>query len=149
MSDFRTIEIDFDVHKMLENERTSFAESANDTLRRLLKLPLRTPTVVGTGAVKYRSWSDEGVTLAHGTALKMRYNRQSYDGAIVDGKWVVGGKSFDSPSGAASGTAITKSGKHTRLDGWNYWEAKQPGEEKWTRISALKTSNATFEKLGL
>jgi len=115
------------------------------------KLPPRTASAVGAETTARRSWSDEGVTLAHGTALRMRYNRQSYEGAIVDGKWIVEGKLFDSPSGAASGVAITKGGNHTRLDGWIYWEVKQPGEDKWTRISALRIgrSKLTLEELGL
>ena len=152
MSEFRTIEIDFDVHKLIENERTGFTESANDALRRLLKLPPRAAAKATKKAVNgLRSWADEGVTLAHGTAIKMRYNGRLYEGEIVDGKWVVDGKTFDSPSGAASGVAITKKGKHTRLDGWIYWEAKQPGEDKWKRIAALRTSTSTvtLEELGL
>lgn len=150
MSEFRTIEIDFDVHKLIENERTGFTESANDALRRLLKLPPRASAKPGKKAVSgHRSWSDEGVTLAHGTSLRMRYNGRLHEGEIVDGKWIVDGKTFDSPSGAASGVAITKSGKHTRLDGWIYWEAKQPGEDKWMRITSLRTGTVTLEVLGL
>lgn len=148
MSDFRTIEIDFDVHRLIENERTGFAESANEALRRLLKLPPRVAAKSNKKPVNgHRSWSDEGVTLAHRTAIKMRYNGRLHEGEIVDGKWVVDGKTFDSPSGAASGVAITRSGKHTRLDGWIYWEAKQPGEDKWTRIAALRTGMVTLEDL--
>jgi hypothetical protein len=41
----------------------------------------------------------------------MSYNGRQYAGEIVDGKWVIEGKTFDSPSGAASGVALTKSGK--------------------------------------
>ncbi|MEJ1969542.1 MAG: hypothetical protein WDN03_13055 [Rhizomicrobium sp.] len=150
MSEFRTIEIDFDVHKLIENERTGFTESANDALRRLLKLPPRAAAKPGKKAVNgHRSWSDEGVTLAHGTALRMRYNGRLHEGEIVDGKWIVDGKTFDSPSGAASGVAITKSGKHTRLDGWIYWEAKQPGEDNWARITSLRTGAVTLEDLDL
>lgn len=152
MPEFRTIEIDFDVHKLIENERTNFTESANDALRRLLKLP---PNSVAKPSKKtvnsHRSWADEGVTLAHGTALRMRYNGRLHEGEIVDGKWVVDGKAFDSPSGAASGVAITKSGNRTRLDGWIYWEAKLPGEDKWVRIASLRTrtNTVTLEDLGL
>jgi hypothetical protein len=101
-----------------------------------------------------RSWSGEGVTLPHGTILKMRYNGRQHEGEIVDGKWIIDGKTFDSPSGAASGVAITKSGKKTRLDGWTYWEAKVPGDTSWTPISSLRrklNSRSTFtaEELGL
>ena len=38
MSEFRSIEIDFDVHKVIEIERRGFQESPNDVLRRLLKI---------------------------------------------------------------------------------------------------------------
>ncbi|MGH6978251.1 MAG: hypothetical protein ACRED4_03000, partial [Brevundimonas sp.] len=33
-----TIEIDFDVHKTIETNRTSFAETPNDVLKRLLAI---------------------------------------------------------------------------------------------------------------
>ena len=139
MADFRSIEIDFDIHRLIETERTSFAETANDALRRLLKLPTKaTPAPVNKPAGNRRAWSHEGVTLSHGTALRMLYNKRKYEGEIVDGAWVIEGKKYDSPSGAASGVGITKSGHKTRLDGWIYWEVKQPGESQWTRISALR-----------
>jgi hypothetical protein len=51
------------------------------------------------------------VSLVHGTRFRMSYNGRQYAGEIVDGKWVIEGKTFDSPSGAASGVALTKSGK--------------------------------------
>ena len=145
MADFRTIEIDFDIHKLIEAARTSFTESPNDALRRILELPPKASVAKpdSKASAGERSWSDEGVTLPHGTALVMEYNKRRYEGEIVDGKWVIGGKTFSSPSGAASGIAITKNGEKTRLDGWMYWEVKQPGESQWKRISALrKAANA-------
>jgi hypothetical protein len=36
MSATRSIEIDFDVHKLIEQERVSFSDTPNETLRRLL-----------------------------------------------------------------------------------------------------------------
>jgi hypothetical protein len=38
MADLQTIEIDFDVHKRIELERTSFTETPNAVLRRLLSI---------------------------------------------------------------------------------------------------------------
>ena len=155
MTDFRTIEIDFDIHKLIESERRSFAETPNDALRRLLRLPTRERAKpVTRSANGQRSWSGEGFTLPHGTMLKMRYNGRQHEGEIVDGKWVIDGKLFDSPSGAASGVAITKSGKSTRLDGWIYWQVRVPGETSWTPIGALRremhrVSNLTAKELGL
>jgi hypothetical protein len=155
VTEFRTIEIDFDVHKLVENERKSFAETPNDALRRLLGLPNRISAKSSEKVVKAtRSWSDEGITLPHGTALKMTYNGRQHEGRIVDGKWYVDGKTFDSPSGAASGVALTKGGKRTRLDGWIYWQVRVPGDASWTPISVLRrkligASKFTAEELGL
>lgn len=150
MLDFRAIEIDFDVHKAIEQERKSFVETPNDVLRRLLKLPsrqnLKAETRPPSGA---RAWSGEGVTLPHGTDLRMKYNGRQHRGEIVDGKWVVDGRTFESPSGAASGVAITKGGRRTRLDGWNYWEVKLPEDSAWKHISSLRTPTVTLEELGL
>jgi hypothetical protein len=137
MPELRTIEIDFDIHKLIEGERRSFSESPNSALRRLLKLPeIARPEPHKQPNANGRSWSGEGVIIPHGTAARMRYNGRLFEGRIVDGKWVIEGKSFDSPSGAASGIAITKKGRKTRLDGWIYWEVQLNGS--WTSISALR-----------
>jgi hypothetical protein len=77
----------------------------------------------------------------------MRYNGRQYEGEIVDGKWVIEGKTFDSPSGAASGIAITKRGKTTRLDGWIYWEIQAAGDTGWTPIKALRPAGSTHVSL--
>jgi len=147
------IEIDFDVHKLVETERRSFAETPNDALRRLLGLSHRVKPLEKTGK-GMRSWSGEGVTLPHGTSLKMSYNGRQHEGKIVDGKWYVDGKTCDSPSGAASGVALTKGGKRTRLDGWIYWQVRVPGDASWTPIGVLRrklngASSLTAEELGL
>ena len=136
MSELRTIEIDFDVHKIIELERTGFSETPNEVLRRLLKVngPLPTkPTTEPAG----RPWSGKGVTLSHGTELRMEYNGRQYTGAIENGEWVVEGKRFRSPSAAAGGVAVTKNGKHTNLDGWIYWYAKRSGDTEWVAIKQL------------
>jgi hypothetical protein len=156
MAQFRNIEIDFDVHKLIENERRGFNESPNDALRRLLKLGERkSPPARGAPAPAptKRSWSDKGVVLRHGTAIRMDYSGHTYQGHIVDGEWVIGDQKFDSPSGAASGVAVTKRGKTTRLDGWKYWHVKPPGENDWTPLDDLR-HKGTFaainpEELGL
>jgi hypothetical protein len=139
MSEFRTIEIDFDVHKVIEGERRNFGESPNDVLRRLFQLPQNTPPSADKKVINgTRSWSGDGVTLPHGTFLKMKYNGRQHQGEIVDGKWIIDGHEFESPSGAASGVAITKNGKKTRLDGWIYWEVRLVGENQWTPLRSLR-----------
>ena len=138
MSDLRTIEIDFDLHKIIELERQSFSETPNEVLRRLLKVSGRSPSPEPQEAKSGRPWSGKGVTLPHGTELQMDYNGRQYTGTIDDGEWVVDGRRFKSPSAAAGGVAVTKSGKHTNLDGWNYWKAKRPGDINWIEIKRMR-----------
>jgi hypothetical protein len=136
MTDFRTIEIDFDIHKLIEANRRSFRDSANDVLRHLLKLG--EPAPIETGARAGRPWTGEGATLPHGTIVRMSYNGRLHEGQIIDGKWVVEKETFDSPSGAASGVAVTRKGKRTKLDGWIYWKVKRPGDANWVELSNLR-----------
>jgi hypothetical protein len=98
-----------------------------------------------------RSWSDEDVTLPHGTLLRMNYSGRRYEGKIIDGKWIISGQSFDSPSGAASGIAVTRKGTKTKLDGWMYWHVKRPDDKEWVAINQLrpKPKLPTLEELGL
>jgi hypothetical protein len=156
MPELTTIEIDFDVYKLIEAERRSFDEPRLVALRRLLKLPEKPGNGLINGDIPARrAWSGEDVTLVHGTRLRMSYNGRQYQGEIVDGRWVAEGKTFDSPSGAASGVAITKSGKTTRLDGWGYWEVQVPGDTGWTPLKTLRprrivgSTDLSAEELGL
>jgi hypothetical protein len=151
-----TIEIDFDVYQLIEAERRGFDEPRIAALRRLLKLPPKIRAESASGKIlARRPWSGDEVTLVHGTKLRMSYNGRRYEGEIVDGKWVIEGKIFDSPSGAASGIALTKSGKTTRLDGWIYWEVQVPGDTVWMPIKAMRphrvagSISPSLERLGL
>ena len=138
VTNLRTIDIDFDVHQAIEKERTSFSDSPNDVLRRLLKLgaapsgPLTLPEAGGS------PWSSKGVTLPHGTELRMDYNGKRYSGSINNGEWLVEGKRFKSPSAAAGGAALTRDGKHPQLDGWIYWYCKRPGDSDWVGINEFR-----------
>lgn len=156
MPQYRAIEIDFDVHKLIEGERRGFDEAPNAALRRLLGLPPPPSKATESESETARGWHDEGVFLPDGTRVRMTYGRgkQVIEGQIRDGRWVIGGKTFASPSGAASELAVTKSGKKTKLNGWNYFEVQLPGEKTWGSLSALraKASGAdhiTLKELGL
>jgi hypothetical protein len=130
------IEIDWDIHKLIEAERRGFDEPPYVALRRLLKMPPITPAPeqlrlepVSAGI----PWTEEGVTVPHGSAARMEYDRgrQIYEGQFLNGRLVVNGQTFKTLSAAASALALTKDGTHTNLNGWNYWHAKFPGETKW------------------
>lgn len=148
-----TIEIDFDIHKMIEGERRSFSEPHYVALRRLLKLPHIEPEPAKeqTRASEGRSWREGLVELPHGTLARMAYDRgkQVFEGEFLDGKLVVNGQSFAALSEAASGLARTKAGKKTQLNGWIYWEAQLPGETKWRRLSDMRDDGRRKLKIKL
>lgn len=136
------IEIDFDIHKMIEAERQGFNEPPYIALRRLLKLPTvaspasNTPEVIGDGV----PFVEDNVTVPHGSLARMEYQRgkQVYEGQFLNGKLIVNGQSFSSLSAAASALAVTKKGAKTSLNGWLYWQAKFPGESNWRSLLALR-----------
>ncbi len=80
--------------------------------------------------------------MPRGTELRMEYNGKQHFGQIDSGEWAAEGTQFRSPSAAAGGVALTKSGKHTSLDGWIYWEAKRPGDHRLTPIATLRRQAA-------
>lgn len=138
MPDFKTIEIDFDVHKRIELERQSFAETPNAVLRRLLKIGDNSSPI--SAAQPGRPWAGKGVTLPDRTELRMEYNGRVHIGIVQDGAWIVEGGQYKSPSAAAGGVARTKDGKRTNLDGWTYWQVKRPGDAGWISIGELRSA---------
>ena len=140
MATMRSIEIDLDVHKKIELARLAFNEAPNDVLRRLLLIDASLdrgaahPESAGIG----RPWSGKGVTLPHGTELKMEYNGAVYTGQIEDGVWVVEGMTATSPSDAASKVATTREGTKPSLNGWIYWAVKRPTDKSWRPIAMLR-----------
>lgn len=134
---YRTIDVDVELHRIIEARRGSFADTPNDVLRRLLGLAQLDVREVDT-ALGGGEWSGKGVSLPAGTQLRMTYNGQTEYAEIRSGAWWIGNQRFFSPSGAASAVARTKRGSTTKLTGWRYWEVKRPGDSEWTPISRLR-----------
>jgi hypothetical protein len=133
------IEIDWDIHRLIEAERRGFGEPQYLALRRLLKLPdIVEPAVAADEGIP---WHEDGVTVPHGSGARMRYQRgrQEYKGHFLNGFLVIKGHgSFVSLSAAANALAMTKGGQKTQLNGWNYWEAKFPGESEWRSLKVMR-----------
>ena len=141
MSKFRMIEIDIDIHKRIESERLSFADSPNAVLRRLLDIgPASEPAPGGESPTPpdIGGWSGKGVTLPAATQVRMEYRGERHYGEIRDGGWVVNGQRYTSPSNAAGRVATTKAGTKPSLNGWNYWYVKRPGDDDWIPIFRLR-----------
>jgi hypothetical protein len=114
----RLIEIDFDTHRLIQLERRGFDEPEWMVLRRLLKLG--PPAEEAPADKALRSWSKGGLTLPHGTELRMEYNGVLHLGRISDGAWEVEGQRAKSASGAAA------------------LVARGPGDTEWTPYAELK-----------
>lgn len=142
MPQLRSIEIDFDIHRLIEGERKGFDEPPYLALRRLLGLPPPTSVepVQSSQENAGSPWTDGRLSLDHGTLIRMEYDRgrQVYEGKILDGNWVVAGRTFDSPSGAASELAVTKRGESTKLNGWLYWKVKRATDKEWVPLRSLR-----------
>ena len=137
--DLKSIEIDFDIHKMIEAERRSFSEQPYLALRRLLKLPdvdTEVDTVSPTGV----PWQEDRVVIPHGSWARMEYGRgsQVYKGQFLNGALVVNGQRFKSLSAAASAVARTKDGGKASLNGWNYWQVQLPGSDQFRLLEYLR-----------
>jgi hypothetical protein len=138
----RQIEIDFEIHQLIERNRNGFDDSPNDVLRKLLGLssipkPPDRPKLDPL-KIEYDSWIDGEVRLPHGTLLRMTHNKQSYEGEIADGRWYVEGQFFDSPSGATNAFARTRKGEPTNVSGWKYWKVKLPEADDWESLKKMR-----------
>lgn len=141
--ELRKIEIDFDIHQMIELERLSFDEPPYLALRRLLKLPapeMAIDTAQDEGIIEGAPFVEVGVHIPHGSLARMEYQRgkQIYEGQFLDGKLVIDGQPFNSLSAAANACAITRAGRKTHLNGWIYWKAKFPKESRWRSLKDLR-----------
>jgi hypothetical protein len=147
----KTIEIDFQIHRLIEMERRGFEEPENAALRRLLKLAptdaaaVKSDILIAAGPVTTSNnhshglpWSGKGVELPHGTEIQMTYLGQKILGRIENGTWVTPAGRFTSPSDAAGGSAKTKSGDSPSLNGWIYWEVKKPGQTRWIQLKKFR-----------
>lgn len=138
--EYRTIEIDIDVHKLIESKRRDFSEKQNDILRRVLKLPQRTYSHVSNPTLTTRNsgWEKKGVFLPSGTDWCFQYNDKDFCGKIDGGKWVYENQRYSQPSAVVSSLAVTKKGKKTRLDGWRYIKVRRLGDEIWRTLDELR-----------
>ena len=141
MPDLSKIDIDFEIYKVIETERRSFDEPPYLALRRLLKLGTHLPSVEKTQPISSgRPFVEDGISVPHGSLARMKYlhGSQVYEGHFLNGLLVINNEAFPSLSAAAKALAVTRKGGKTSLNGWNYWEAKFPGETKWRSLFKLR-----------
>ena len=124
----KTIEVDFEVYKHLVMDLKNEEDSFNNVLRRMLGLKTIT---TNSPLINGKAWSKKGVTLPHGTELRLTFYGKIYYGEINNGSFKINGKSFPAPSPAAM--EIT----NVNTNGWRYWECKRPGDNTWILLDKL------------
>lgn len=117
------IDIDFDVYKQLTLLRNSETDTYNDVVRRLLKLPSKSPE----SSESSQDWVSKGYRFPEGTEFRAEFNGSEYFASIKDGKLTFNGKIFGSFSGAA------KEVTGGQRNGWDFWEQRQPGG-RWRKL---------------
>ncbi|WP_438727808.1 hypothetical protein ACR9YC_11590 [Parasphingorhabdus sp. DH2-15] len=133
------IQVDFDVFKALTAMRRAENHTYNDVLRELLGISIscsestksteKTPNPEVTHIDGLHS---RGLFLPEDTRLKAVYKGREYYARVKDGAIInKAGKTFTSPSGAAS--SITE----TTVNGWRFWQAKRPNDADWYRLDQL------------
>lgn len=148
----RPIDIDIEVHRHIEQHRTSFSQTPNDILRELFGLSAGTVdslTKAGEGdrpSAVTGDWSWKGVTLPAGTELRMTYNGRTHTGIVSGGAWQISGATYTSPSSAADALARSRDGKRVSLNGWTLWEAKRPDTRAWVRLDELRPAAARAQR---
>ena len=146
----RSIDIDIDVHRHIEANRTSFGQTPNDILRALLGLPTAASRSgrkssageASAGLPAPGDWSWKGVVLPAGTELRMTYNGRTHTGVVTGGAWQISGATYTSPSSAADALARSRDGKSVSLNGWTQWEVKKPGSNKWVLLDSLRPTSS-------
>src|ERR1700730_18173728 len=146
----RSIDVDIDVHRHIEANRTSFGQTPNDILRALFGLPAAASSSgrkssageASAGLTAAGDWSWEGVVLPAGTELRMTYNGRTHTGIVTGGAWQISGASYSSPSSAADALARSRDGRPGSLNGWSQWEVKKPGSNRWVVLDSLRPASS-------
>jgi hypothetical protein len=136
-----TITVSFDTYKHLTFRRKDEDHSVEDVIRELLGLTAA-PPVPAAAPIQRKSWIQDGVELVPGTKLRASYKGEFHVAEINnDGKWIQNGEIKSSPSAAAR--AIT----HKNWNGWNFWEAKRPGDDGFVKLDWLRNPIASRDQI--
>ena len=126
------IEVDFEVYKELIRRRPSEAVSENDVLRQVLGLASQRVSANASSSPAPGEWVTKGVRFPAGTEFRATYKGKIYLARAENGALVLNGRRFDSPSAAA----MSITGKP--VNGWTFWEGRQPGRTAWQIIKAQR-----------
>lgn len=161
------IEIDFDVFKALTLLRQSEGDSYNSVLHRLLNLPSHcaVPAAAQSGLVSNVEKLANGelpcsklaaapkgaelelmrnvlppvgarfdnIFFPEKTRFRAGYKGQTFEAVITGGCWI-GSDGIMRTSPSAAAKAIS----NTNVNGWRFWYALRPGNNRWKRLDEFR-----------
>ena len=129
----QSIDIDFDVYKALTARRTSEADTYNDVLRTLLKLPPLEKSPRVAKPTEGMAWVSKGVIFPDGSEFRATYKGQHVTAHVARGR-LRGSDGAIASSLSQAARMVT----NNSVDGWSFWEVKRPTDLKWQRAGALR-----------
>lgn len=127
----KSILIDIELYKFLEQNRTSFEEDYNAILKRLLLKDFSQKLTESIGVLPNGlHW--KGIFFKDGLRLRGYYKGALLEAIIKKGKINYNGHEYTSPSAAAVGAT------GMNMSGWSFWEYFDEKKNKWISISKLK-----------
>ena len=134
----KNIEIDLDTYKLIESQRVSFEESANQIIKRVFE---KTTDISSHHKNKIRVSNSNGslVTrigdcLPEGLKLRRIFKGILYEAVVEKGFIQMDGEGYTSPSDAAK--AVT----HNNRNGWSFWDYYNEDKEIWESLQKLRSN---------
>lgn len=124
---FKMIGIDLEIHQLIEVNRSSFGETENDILRRILGLQSQEHQRTNSGEMNI----GYGVVLPESTRVRGKGMPNS-EGEVKGGWFLYGGKRYKRPSGVAR--AI----RGYSENGWRFLEVKRPQDSEWVILDNFR-----------
>ena len=132
------VDLDPEVHEAVERRWRRHRESVNDLLRRSMGLD-RVERPAEPGAEPWgEPWRGGGVTLPHGTELRMSRAGRTWFGTVRHGEWLVGRGRFAGPEAAARWVSCRHGDRTARPDPWLAWTVRFPRGRSWRTLASLR-----------
>jgi hypothetical protein len=140
--DEKSIKIDIDTYKLLEKYRSSFDETHNEIIKRVLL------SLENSDRVEIRQFSIEnerpnmfvnhglfwkGCLLSNGLKLRSQYKGVLHVAEIAKGKILFNGKEYTSPSAAA-----VEAAEGVSVNGWKFWEYFDEKQKDWKSLDSIR-----------
>jgi hypothetical protein len=128
--------------ELMEHDRMAM-EGIMYELSSPMNLSADVRSIVEDTSVKLRepgtAWSNRGVVLDSGTRFRFIYKQTHYEGAIIDGFWVLGAAKYHTPNQMIQNLVPqTRNGKKAIMNAWLVIDVLIPFSNEWIRLDNLR-----------